>query len=231
MRYIGTIYKNCSPSGAQQAALKGATDFASTMKDAYGQVFGAGSKIFNSLKSGWDKIINTTHGMTPDEIAARRSEISTNAAAANIKVQQAIGRRAAVTSAVPGVESGVAQAERAQAATDIATKESTAQEELTAEDYNIGRQMKVRGMEAEAKLPGEAFTPAEGFAGAAENAMKMESDQANANQAASSSWMGMVGGLANAAVGGLTGRLGGKLFGGGGGSSSGGGNGDFGGET
>jgi hypothetical protein len=201
MRYIGTIYKNCSPTDAQQSALKASTDFVSTMKDAYGQVFGAGSKIFNSLKAGWDKIINTTHGMTPDEIAARRSEISTNAAAANIKVQQAIGRRAAVTSAVPGVESGVAQAERAQAAADIATKESAAQEAVTGEDYNIGRQMKVRGMEAEAKLPGEAFTPAAEFASGTENAIKTESDQANANAQASSSWMGMVGGLASAGIG------------------------------
>jgi hypothetical protein len=213
MRYIGTIYKNCNPSGAQQAALKGATDFASTMKDAYGQVFGAGSKIFNSLKAGWDKIINTTHGMTPDEIAARRSEISTNAAAANIKVQQAIGRRAAITSAVPGIESGVAQAERASAAADIATKESTAQEQLTGEDYDIGRKLRVTGMEAEAKLPGEAFTPAEGYASAAEGAIKLESEQANENQKASSSWMGLVGGLADSAVGGLTGGFG-KMLGG-----------------
>ena len=201
MRYIGTIYKNCDPSGAQQAALKGATDFASTMKAAYGQVFGAGSTIFNSLKAGWDKIINTTHGMTPDELAARRSEISTQAAANNIKVQQAIGRNAAMGSAVPGVESGVAQAEKAQAATDIATKESTAQEQLTGQDYDIGRQMRVTGMEAEAKLPGEAFSPAAEFATGTENAMKLESEQANANEAASSSWMGLVGGLADKAVG------------------------------
>jgi len=201
MRYIGTIYKNCDPSGAQQAALKGETDFANTMKAAYGQVFGAGSTIFNSLKAGWDKIINTTHGMTPDELAARRSEISTQAAANNIKVQQAIGRNAAMGSAVPGVESGVAQAEKAQAATDIATKESTAQEQLTGQDYDIGRQMRVTGMEAEAKLPGEAFSPAAEFATGTENAMKLESEQANANEAASSSWMGLVGGLADKAVG------------------------------
>lgn len=212
-KYIGRTYKNCDPSGAQQAALKSSTDFANTMKDAYSQVFGAGSSIFRKLSAGWDRIINTTHGMSPEELAAKRSE-SLNQSAADIqKVNRSIGERAGVTGAVPGVESGIVQAERTGAETEILGQESQREADITAQDYATGRKERDIAMEQESNLPSKAFSPATGFASNTEGAIGEESQQANANEQASTSWMGMVGGLADAAVGGLTspgGFLGGK---------------------
>jgi len=200
-KYVGKIYKNCDPSGAQQAALKGAQDFTSIMHDSYKTVFGMGSSMYNSLKAGWDKIINTEHGMSSEELAARRSQ-ATNASAANIqKVNRHIGEHAAMTSAVPGVESGVTQAVRAGATAEILGKEADQQAEITAEDYNIGRKERDLGMTQEAKLGAETMSPAAEFGSLGNTAQSNEAAQANANEAASTSWMGLVGGLADSAIG------------------------------
>lgn len=201
--YTGKIYKNCDPSGAQKAALSSAQSMAQILQGSYETVFGAGSSIFNSLKAGYDKIIQTVHGKSAEELAAENSQIINQAAASSKQVQQAIGERAATTGVVPGVESGVVQAERAAADTAILNKASAQKLAVTAEDYAIGREERDRAMAAEGKLTGEAFAPAEGFAGQTTKAIGVESEQANANAAASTSWMGLVGGLADAAVGGL----------------------------
>ncbi len=200
-KYVGKSYKNCDPSGAQQAALKASQTMESTLASSYKTVFGIGSKLYSSLKSGYDKIINTTHGMTSEELAARRSEVSNRAAASEKSVQRSIGQRAAMTGAVPGVESGIVQSERAQAATEIQSKAAQQQADITGEDYATGRKERDIAMGAEAKLPGEVFSPSTEIAGADIAAQKNEEEQANANEQASSSWMGMVGGLASAGIG------------------------------
>lgn len=209
--YVGRIYKNCDPSAAQQAAMKAEADFANTMKDAYGQVFGLGTKIFNTLKAGWDKIISTSHGMPPEELAARRAQNLASSAAIQAKANRVIGENAVMGSVVPGVESGVVQAEKAQATTNALINEANKDADITAEDYDIGRKERDIAMEGESNLTAKAFSPAAEFAGATTKAQALESEQANANEAASTSWMGLVGGLADSAVSGLTGGFGQSL--------------------
>jgi hypothetical protein len=172
-----------------------------TMDNAYKTVFGLGSNMYNALKSGYDKIVNSIHGMSPEELAARTSQTTNAAAAASKNVQRSIGQRAAMTGAVPGVESGIIQSQRSAADTAVLTNMSNQQADITAEDYATGRKERDFAMQQEAKLGGEVFEPAAQFAGADISSAKEQSEQADANQAASSSWMGVLGGVASSAIG------------------------------
>jgi hypothetical protein len=205
-KYIGKTYKNCSPSGAQQQALATDQSWQKTLQDSYGTIFGAGSKIFNTLSSKLNSIINTTQGFTPEELAAKNAQ-TINTAAANAKaVNQAIGERAAVSGGgvSPGVESGVVQAERAGAETAILSNMSNQQAKITEENYDVGRQERDRAIASSAALPGQAFGPAISAGGGVTTANEVTANQANQNAATSNQWVGLVGGLANAAVSGLT---------------------------
>jgi len=203
-KYVGHTYKNCSPSSAQQGALKSDQSWQSTITNAYSTVFGAGTAIFNSLKGTLQSIIASPSGYSAADLAAQRSQ-SINAAAGEAKdVNQAIGAKAATSGVVPGAESGVTQAERAGADTSILNAEASRESGITqANDQLKIQQQNAATKELEA-LPGAAFDPSSKVAGEVTSAEAQTSAQANANAATSDQWIGLVGGLADAAVGGLT---------------------------
>ena len=232
-KYVGRTYKNCDPSKAQKDALTNATNWRNIVQNSYTTVFGAGSQMLKAVSGGLDNIIakgREAMGFSPEELAAKNSQAISSAAASSQAVQRSIGNRAAVSGAVPGVESGVVQAERAQADTSVMENLSNREANITDTGYQVQRDAFDNSVKAKESSVEKAFDPAAQVQGAVTQAGEVESQQANANAAASNSWMGLVGGLADSAVGGLAGGGFGKMFGGkksgGGGSSSGGGSGD-----
>lgn len=202
--FKGRTYKNCDPSSAQKSALAADQSWQKVLTNSYSTVFGAGSKMFDSLSRKLDSIISTTQGYSPEELAAKNSQALNNAAAAEKAVQAKIGERAAMTSATPGVESGVVQSERAAADTSIMENLGNEQAKITEGNYATGRAERDQAIKSEEALPGAAFGPAEGFGGEIDAANNTVDQQANSNAQASNSWMGLVGGLADQATRGLT---------------------------
>jgi hypothetical protein len=203
--YVGKTYKNCDPSAGQKAALSSDQGWQATLHNSYQAVFQAGSSIFNNLKGKLDSIIANPQGYSPTDLATQQSQ-SINAAAASAKaVNQAIGAKAAVSGAVPGVESGVTQATRAAADTSILNNESNQQAGILQSSARLASERQQTAVQQEEGLTGSAFNPSTSVGGQVSEAEKVTQDQANQNAATSQQWIGVAGGLADSAVAGLTG--------------------------
>jgi hypothetical protein len=208
-KYISPTYKNCSPSAAQQGALASDTAWAKTLKTTYSTVFGAGSAIFNSLQGGLYKMATTIQGIAAPALAAMNSQIINRAVAAGKDLNQVIGINAAKSGATPGVESGVTQAARAEGEAQILGTMGNQQANLEIQNYELGVKNQQFATEAMEKLP-SVFEPSTQAAQTENAALTQEGTQAQANAAASSSWMGLVGGLADSTVQALGEAAGGK---------------------
>jgi hypothetical protein len=199
--YEGRTYKNCDPSNAQKGALASDQSWQKTLTNSYSTIFGAGSSLYKSLSTKLDSIINTKQGKSPEELAAENSQTLNSAAASAKQVNAAIGANAAKSGdSNPGVESGVVQAERASADTAIENNMSNQHAKITEDNYAVGRQERDAAIKSEEALPSAAFGASEGAASEVGAADAQVSQQANANEQASSSWMGLVGGLASSAA-------------------------------
>jgi hypothetical protein len=198
---VGNTHKNCDPSNAQKGALASDQAWQKTLTNSYATIFGLGSSLYKSLSTKLDSIINTKQGKSPEELAAENSQALNSAAASAKQVNAAIGANAAKSGdSNPGVESGVVQAERASADTAVLNNESNQQAKIVEDNYAVGRQERDKAIGAEEALPSAAFGAADNAAGSVNNADAQVSAQANTNAQASSSWMGMVGGLADSAA-------------------------------
>lgn len=197
--YIGPTFLNCGPSGGQKNALGSDAKFRQQLTETYSTDFADAKNLFDELHTSMEQIVakgSSQEGFSAEEKAARTSQNLNQTAAENKHVQQLIGEKAAVTGAVPGVESGVTQAVRAGAATQAENAMNTRGAKIIEEDYAVGRENYNRAVAGELALPGATMNPVTSSAGAVTGAAKVESEQANENAAASSSWMGLVGGLA-----------------------------------
>ena len=215
--YIGPRYTNCDPTGAQKSALGADSSFRKTLTGSYNTDFSESQGLFNELHGGLTAIEAkgpSQEGMSPAEKAAENSQALNSAAAANKNVQAAIGAKAGMSNANPGVESGVTEAVRAGAATQVASNLANKQSQIVERSYDIGRENYNTATKELEALPSATMSPVTQAGEAAVGSEKVENEQANTNAAASSSWMGLVGGLADSAVGGLTGGLT-KMIGGG----------------
>ena len=206
-KYIGKTYKNCSPSGAQQTALANSTSLANTLKSSYATVFGDSSSIFNSLSSKLNSIISNPSGLDPATLARINAGTLAQSAASEQQAQQAVNAKGAATSATPGVESGVNQMVRGQVVSNLEGQKNTQLNNTAIQNAELGVTERDKAIGEEANLP-NVFNSANNIAGTENSAIGGEASQANANNAASTSWMGLVGGLADSAVGGLTGGMG-----------------------
>lgn len=202
--YIGITFLGCDPSSAQKSALGADSTFRKTLTGSYGTEFGDASTLFNQLNSGLEQITSKgpeQEGMSAQEKAAENSQALNSAAASNKNVQALIGQKASMSGATPGVESGVTTSVRANAAANIENNLSNKQADITEKDYAIGRENYSNAVKEQEALPSAAFGAANQSAGQVEGAEEVENKQANENESQSSSWMGLVGGLADSAVG------------------------------
>jgi hypothetical protein len=176
-------------------------------------IFGAGSSMYKSLSTKLDSIINTTQGKSPEELAAENSQTLNSTAASAKQVNAAIGANAAKSGdSNPGVESGVVQAERSAADTQVLNNMSNQQAKIVEDNYAVGRQERDAAIKSEEALPSAAFGASEGAASEVGAADAQVSQQANANEQSQTSWMGMVGGIASQAAGALGKAAGNALF-------------------
>jgi len=222
--YMGPAYTNCDPSSAQKDALAADKGWQATLNNSYKTVFGLGTQMYKTLSGGLDSIISKGReamGYSPQELALKNSQAINSAAASSKAVNRAIGAKASASSATPCVESGVVQAERSGADTAIMNNLSNKEADITESGFQVQRDAFDKAVAEKEKSLDKSFSPSTSMDSGINSADANVSEQANANAAASTSWMGMVGGLADSAVGGLTGGLGKSK--GGGGSSSGGG--------
>ncbi|MGA7833674.1 MAG: hypothetical protein WCA31_00525, partial [Acidimicrobiales bacterium] len=109
---------------------------------------------------------------------------------------------------------GVNQMVRGQDITAAETAKNAELNDTAVKNAELGVTERDKAIGAEEALPGAAFDPSTKIADPAINAVGAESTQANANQQASSSWMGLVGGLADSAAGGIGQGVGKKIGGG-----------------
>lgn len=213
-QYVGPTYTNCDPSGAQKAALASDQSWQKTLTSSYSSVFGLGSAMYKTLSGGLDTIIAkgaNAMGYSPEELAAKNAQAINTAAASAKAVSASIGRAAAKSGATPGVESGIVQAERAGANTAIMSNLANKEADITEKGYEVGREEFNTAVKEKEGSLSSSFSPSTAMGSDINAANKITADQANENQAVSSSWMGMVGGLADAAVGGLTGGISGMF--------------------
>jgi hypothetical protein len=215
-KYVSPTYKNCAPSAAQQQALASDQSWQGTLRSSYGTEFGQDTAMYNSLNGQLSAIAASTSAYSAPVLASMNAQTLNTAAANAAKVNAALGREAAKGSVTPGVESGIVQAEKAGAETQIMGTMANEQAGITQENANLGIQERDKALTAQANLGKDVYANANQAAGEETTAEQATSAQANTNAQESRSWIGVVGGLANAAVGGLTkGLTGGKLGGGG----------------
>jgi hypothetical protein len=202
-RYIGKTYKNCDPSSAQQGALSAAQTLQKTLASSYQQTFGAASSMYTSLKGKLDSIVSNTHGLDPATLARINAGTLARSAASEQAAQQAVNAKGATTSATPGVENGSTQQIRGQVVSNLETAKNTELGNTAIQDAELGVQERDKAIGEEANL-GSVYNPSTDIAKTDLGATQEVSAQANANEAASTSWMGLVGGIADSAAGGLS---------------------------
>jgi hypothetical protein len=206
-KYVGPTYTNCDPSNAQKGALSSDQGWQSTLTNSYKSVFGLGTQMYQKLSAGLDSVISKGReamGYSPQELALKNSEAINSAAASAKSVNRAIGAKAATSSATPGVESGVVQAERAGADTSIMNNLSNKEADITESGFQVQREGFDKAVAEKEGSLSASFSPSTSMDSGINSANAAVSEQANANEQQSSSWMGMVGGLADSAVGGLS---------------------------
>jgi hypothetical protein len=99
-------------------------------------------------------------------------------------------------------------AERAGADTSIMNNLSNTEANITTQGYDVGRQEFNQAVVDKENSLSTSFNPSTSLASGVNSADETVGEQANANEQESTSWMGLVGGLADSAVNGLTAGLG-----------------------
>ena len=202
MNYTGKIFLNCA-NGGQKSALAADSAFGSTLRSSYGTDFSEAQGIFNSLNSNLESVIAKgpgQQGETADELAAQNSQAINTAAGANKQIQQAIGEKASMSGAVPGVESGVTQAVRAGAESQVENNLANTEANITQKNYDIGREQYNTATKEQMALPEATMAPVTQAGEAVTQANDTTGKQANEIANSSNSWMGLVGGLASSAA-------------------------------
>jgi len=208
-RDLGQIFKNCGgATGGQKGSLAADQAFQKIMSTDYQTEFGENQSLFNNLTTGLQQITSAgpnQEGYSPAELASFNSQNINAAAASNQKLQTVIGENAATKgTADPGVESGVEQAERAAAATNVDTAMNNRAAEITQQNYATGRQNYWDASKSLEAAPGAFEDPTSGAANATNNSNNVNNQEANAIQQADQegidSTLGLVTGLASDAA-------------------------------
>lgn len=200
---VGPTWKNCGQSQQQTASYNADAAFSKAITSQYEQVAGENTAILSDLTSGLEATFAngpSQQGMSPAELAVQNSQAINSAAAANKNVQAEIGENAATSSATPGVESGVTQAIKASAATQVENNLSNQESAITQKSYDIGRQNYQFAAKELETAPGELENPINQAASAVNTSNKDTADQANENAAANSQWEGLAMGVASDAT-------------------------------
>lgn len=202
----------CGPSSAQKSALASDQALGQELTNSYTTDFQESQGLFQELSDNLSSIVEagpSQMGYSPEETAAMNSQAINAAAASNKNIQAAIGEKAgAVDTANPGVESGVTQAVRAGAESQVENNLQNQEEGITIASAKQGNENYESAVKAQEELPGATMNPVSAAANPVNQANKNIGTQSEQNEEASSSWEGLLGGLAGGFVKGLAGGIG-----------------------
>jgi len=197
--YDGTPDLFCGASPEQQAAYAQQTRTAGTLEADFNKIFSGNQNILDTLTAPLKNIVNLgvgQFGMTHEEEAARRTEAAETIGAAG---RAATGKAREALAAMGGgnyiAPSGSREAVEAGLAEETALKQAEAQQKITEQGYQLGRENFFTASKELAAAPGELENPAtnmeSGIVGAEGLAGKTANEIAQANNA----WIGPLAGL------------------------------------
>jgi hypothetical protein len=183
LRYVGSTWKNCGPTSGQTDALQADQNFQKLLTQDYSQIFGQNQALFKNLTTNLGLITSAgvgQQGFSAPELATKNSQAINAASASNQKLQTAIGENAALHgNADPGVESGIVQAEKAQAATAVDTNLNNNLADITQQNYATGRQNYWQATGATEAAPGAFENPSNAAGGTVVGANQETGTEAN----------------------------------------------------
>lgn len=195
----------CGASKEQKEISQAQTKFYNTMTNSYQQAFGNNQAIQSLLTAGWDPIFKAginQEGFSGAEKAALQTGATEKVAGEYAKAAKALGESQAARGGgnVPGLSSGADEQAREELAAAGAKESSTLSNQITEEDYALGRQ---NYLAAAGALSGVAagYNPV-GYAGAATGAGSAAAETANQIAQANNAWMAPVFGAVGGVLGG-----------------------------
>ncbi len=212
--YNGPIAHTCGASSQQQGIEQSQQNFMNQLQQQASQVFGASSQLFQNLQSTFMPIIKAgpnQQGFSPAELSAMNSQAITGAGQAYKNAKSAVGNEeAAFGGGNVTLPSGVNTATDLGLAEGAANLTSQQLNQITQENYAVGRQNYQNAVQGAIASPG-VFSPASSMAGQATGAGEAAANTANQIAQENNSWMsgvsGILGSVAGAATGGLTNKL------------------------
>ena len=213
--YNGEVALLCGPSAQQTAIGNQQQTFMTQLQSQSAQAFGTASSILNNLVSTFTPTIQAgpnQQGMSPAQLAAENAQVIQSAGVAAKNAKAAVGNEeAAYGGGNTALPSGAQIGADLSVAENAANQTSTGLNQVEQENYALGRQNyqeAVSGLENATSV----LNPATSAANAASTSGTVASNQANANEQASTSWMapvaGILGDVAKVATGGIVNNLG-----------------------
>jgi hypothetical protein len=208
--YNGEVALLCGPSAQQTQLASQQASFMTQLQTQASQAFGTASAVLNSLVSTFTPTIQAgpnQQGMSPAELAARNAAVIQNAGIAAKNAKAAVGNEeAAVGGGNVSLPSGAKIGADLSVAENAANQTSTGLNQVEQENYTLGRENydnAVKGLEGSTSV----LNPVTSADNAASTSGTVASNQANANEQASTSWMAPVasvlGDVASVATGGI----------------------------
>jgi hypothetical protein len=213
----------CGASQEQKNLEKSQASFYDELQKQHAIEFSQNQEILQTLQSTLSPIVNagpSQTGYSPTELAALNTQATESTAAgyrnAATAEAEANAARGGGNAFLPSAAQEQIQAGLRSSATN---QLSTLQNKILTDDYATGRLNFNNAVGELSGVPGAVENPLAGLTNATTGAGSAAASEANAINAASNSWMGLLGGVASTAVGGLTGGFG-KIGVNNGGSSS-----------
>lgn len=195
----------CGSSQNQNDINNAQIQFMDTLTAQYQQEFAQNQEILNTLTSSLQPIINggpSQQGYSPQELAALNTEATQQAGQAYAQEEQAVNESMAAKGGGDlFVPSGATEQIDASLANSAETNLSNQKLNILQSDYQTGLSEYESAIGALSGVPGAIDTATTGAAGAVTNSSNAAASEANAITEANNSWMGLIGGVAGAALG------------------------------
>lgn len=207
----------CGASQEQKDLNASQTNFYNQLTSQYATEYANNQEILNTLKTSLSPIVTagpSQEGFSPEQKAALNAQATEGAAKAYRDTQTATREAQAARGGGNSPFTSAADEQlNSQIALGAETNLNNNKLDIINKDYDTGRENYGAAVGALSGVPSAIQSANSSAAGVATGAGGAAAEEANAINSANSSWMGLVGGLASSAVGGLTsagGLLGGK---------------------
>lgn len=197
----------CGASSEQKNAYQQAESVQSTLKQNYNTIFKGNQNILSGIESSLSGIVGAgigQYGFTPEEDAARKTNILETTAAATRQAAGKVGEQLAAGSNVD-LPSGSKAAIQADIATKGAQSTATALQQETAQGYEQGRENFLTAEQRLASAPGELENPVTAAAHDVTSSTQELGTAANTITAANRAWEKPLAGLVGGVVGAIPG--------------------------